>query len=188
MNAGDLETQHRSSKGRLLCSFDQDNWLKSPSASKKGFVLLGIRRAEGSLEHEVILDSNDSTKHVNEITIDLIYDKDKCLPYITFHFNFITPPKRALARRKNIREISPPFHSTIYTHYLSQRNISSAMPHIQQQQKEQITSSQRRWIRDRPAFFQKAAKAEEEMVDTELREHLATIKRRIREKRKMLEA
>ncbi|KAJ6630213.1 hypothetical protein B0H10DRAFT_977544 [Mycena sp. CBHHK59/15] len=96
MDAEKPLTQFRTSKGRLLDSFDDGEWLKSPPATKKGYVSLEVRRGTGTPKLVSNLDPDDLDKRLDEINIDLIDDDEKGHPpFIIFRFEFVGLPKPA---------------------------------------------------------------------------------------------
>ncbi|KAJ7771447.1 hypothetical protein B0H16DRAFT_1513586 [Mycena metata] len=194
------ETQNRSSFGRVnaaLIGTKNDSWLIAPAPSKKAFVELHIRRAQGTPIHECVPDPDDPDNHLDVIDIDLIDDaSENKPPFIIFRFNFVplpTPERNADSSKTTVPRKRK---------HLAQRQSTSNA------RKRQVIGDQEpprhpspvsdSDSRDSPAPRERdqgeslvdqlaAARKKEEALDAELEAQLQAANKRIAEKQKLLE-
>ncbi|KAJ7771445.1 hypothetical protein B0H16DRAFT_1513573 [Mycena metata] len=201
------ETQTRSSFGRVnstLIGTKINDWLiaPAPSSSKKAFVELRIRRAQGTPIHECVPDPDDPGGHLDDIDIDLVDDEDEA-PFIVFRFNFLPLPKpernnaessskSAVSRKRKYatRRQSP----SIRSNARKRQDIGHQEPHKLEDPPRPLSPLSE--PRDSPAPREQdqgksdqlaALRKEEEALDAKLEAQIQATKKRIAEKQKLLE-
>ncbi|KAJ7042061.1 hypothetical protein C8F04DRAFT_115416 [Mycena alexandri] len=201
------ETQIRSSFGRVnstLIGTKNNDWLIAPGPSKKAFVELRIRRAQGTPIHQCVPDPDDPGGHLDDIDIDLIDNQDENkAPFIIFRFNFVPLPKPE--RNAESSKSTVPRKRKHQTRRQSPSSRSNARKRQDRghQEPPELEEPPRRPSsplsepRDGPAPREgdqrtsladqlAAAMQEEEALDAELKAQLQATEKRIAEKRKLL--
>ncbi|KAJ7148931.1 hypothetical protein C8R43DRAFT_1007695 [Mycena crocata] len=186
MDKEKIETQERSSHGRLVGAFGRNNgWFQMP-AKKKGFVQLEIRRARGTPIHECKPDPKHAGSHLDEIDIDLIDDPaENHAPFIVFRFDLKLGPRLAvknvpLQSKSTVPQKRKEPESGLQSPPASARSIRA------QRSPSPLFStrgnSEERTILERL----NAAKAEEEELDAKLKAQLLATEKRIAAKKELL--